>query len=263
MKWFAALMSCVFVALTGLAQSTAPAPLGLVLQASYRGYLLPEGAYVPAPADILIHPEIETTMAVRAGDAVSIDFIADGKTLSSAKAVWHDAGKFSPPGSLQPLILSRAQFLVPNCVWTNLSQGSHTISLRAYHFHGLTASAGPMHFTVIPPLPHQPPRGTHTLTGKQRPPIGPGQVAVFRQAPRGTFEVVGTVTARAVILSPRDSQGALAELRTQAGLMGANCVVIDQASHTGGQPFGGPAGTFKLPQIFLSGRAIYVPPATQ
>ena len=58
MKWFAALMSCVFVALAGFAQSTALTPLGLVLQTSYQGYLLPDGAYVPAPADLLIHPEI-------------------------------------------------------------------------------------------------------------------------------------------------------------------------------------------------------------
>lgn len=256
-------MLCIWVASVGFAQTPALAPLGISMQLGFYGYLLPDRALVPAPANIFIHPEITTTMALHAGDTVTIDFIGDGKTLSSARAVWHEAGTFTSPGMPRPLVLSHAQFVVPNCIWTNVPQGSRTVTVRAYNFRGLTASAGPMHFKVIPPLPRQRPFGTHKLTGKQRPAVAPGAVTLLHKSPPGTFDVVGIVSVSESTLEPQVSPEALAELKKQAALMGANGVIVDKAARSKGLPFAGPDGKFQLPEGRLSGRAIYVPAQLQ
>ena len=253
MKIFVGMVFSWFVALTTMAQSPAGAPLQARVQVSFHGYLLPEGAYVPAPVDMFIHPVLEPSIPMHPGDTVAVDFFGDGKKLCSAKAVWHNAS-FNK-GTGQPL---PAQFLVPNCIWTNISQGSHVVTIQAHGLQGLSTSTGPMHFTVLPPLPPQPPVGTHMLTGKKRPPTESEAVKVFRMAPKATYEVVGSVTARAQATQPKSVQDAIAEIRKQAALLGANGVIIDKASHSDGVPFGGPNKTFALPEIRMAGRAIYV-----
>jgi hypothetical protein len=260
MKIFIGLAVGLLVALAGFAQSPAGASVELSVQVSFHAYLLPEGAYVPAPADMFIHPALKPLVTMHVGDAVRIDFFGDGKKLCSAKAVWRDATRRTAPGQSQPSV-PPAQFMVPNCVWTNVSQGGHVVTIQAYDLHGLPVSAGPVHFTVLPPIPPQPPTGTHTLTGKQRPSVNPALVKVLRLAPQGTYEVTGKVTARVSREWPQGMQDAVAEISKQAAQLGANGVIVDSVNHSDGIPFSGPNKMFILPEIRVAGRAIYVPPA--
>jgi uncharacterized protein YbjQ (UPF0145 family) len=260
MKIFISSVFGMLVALSGLAQNMAGAPVQVSVQVSFHAYLIPEGAYVPAPADMFIHPILEPSIPMHAGDSVMIDFFGDGKKLSSAKAVWHDATPHMVPGQAQPAYILPPQFMVPNCVWTNVSQGVHVVKIQAHGLQGFSASAGPVHFTVLPPIPPQPPEGTHTLTGKQRPAAKPESVKVFRVAPQGTYEVVGKVTARVSSKWPEGTPDALAEIRKQAAQLGANGVIVDNVNHSDGMPFSGPNKIFSIPMIRMAGRAIYTPP---
>ncbi len=261
MKNFIGLVLGLFVALAGFAQSRADVPVGLSVQVAFKGYLLPEGAYVLAPADMFIHPVLQPLVTMHAGDAVTIDFFGDGKKLCSAKAVWHDATSSTGSSLAQPASMVPAQFTVPNCVWTNVSQGSHVVTIQAYGLRGPSVSAGPMHFAVLPPLPPRPSTGTHILTGKQRPPTNPGLVKILRLAPQGAYEIVGKVTARVSGKWPQGMQDALTEISKQAAQLGANRVIVDNVNHSDGVPFSGPSKTFAVPEIRMAGRAIYVPTA--
>ena len=59
MRIFIGLAFGFFVALAGFAQSPTGMPVELQLQVSLHAYLLPEGAYVLAPADMFIHPVLK------------------------------------------------------------------------------------------------------------------------------------------------------------------------------------------------------------
>ena len=99
-----------------------------------------------------------------------------------------------------------------------------------------------MHFVVLPPLPPQPPSGTHTLTGKtKRSPANPELVKIFRSAPQKAYEVVGKVTARVSRKWPQGMQDALTEISRQAAQLGANGVLVENVNHSDGMPFSGPS----------------------
>ncbi len=144
----------LFRTFEGLTQpSSAPAEsLTVSVEPLCKGKRLEDQAIVPAPANIFIFVHLETTANMRAGDAVNIDFFADGEKLCSDRAVWHDAIRPSNrPGIASPMIVAPAQFGLPSCEWTNAPAGKHTLTARAYGFHNLSATSEPVHITVLTP----------------------------------------------------------------------------------------------------------------
>jgi len=259
MKSGIVLILSLLIGFSGLAQGSSQAQLQLSMKVLFDGSIIPEGALVPGPVDFFIHPDVTTTMPVHAGDTVMIDFFDDGKKLTSAKALWRDATTTALlPGQTKPEYKIPAQFIVPNCRWTNVPVGSHLLSIRAYNFHGLSASVS-LHVTVLPPLPRRPVSGTHTLTGKQRPPFKPELVRIAHAVPGGTYEVIGTVTARAPGTKQQDELDALGEIKKQAAEMGANCVIVGQTHRSDPMPYSGSNGTFVVPETRVSGQAVYLP----
>lgn len=79
--------------------------------------------------------------------------------------------------------------------------------------------------------------GTHQVTGTLRPPVPPEAVMIYHQMPDHA-QVVGTITADSYGgLTLTDANGdALQKLRTEAGRMGANGVVLNA---TNDQPMDG------------------------
>lgn len=247
------------MALSGWAQNAGPAPLGLTMGVLFEGNILPEGANVAQPVQFFIHPELQPTVAMHEGDAVTLDFFADGNKLTSAKAIWHDAQTpRTAPGQARPAYVVPAQFRIPNYIWTNVPTGSHHISIRAYGFRDFPAVSVSVHITVIPPLPPVPVCGTHTLTGAARPPLKPEQVTLLHAKPSGAYEVVGKVAGIAPGLGRQDEQDALNELKKQAALIGANGVIIGQESQSKGKPFSINTPMIIPPQTRVMGEAIYL-----
>ena len=243
-----------------------PASLKISMRALYLGFDLPDDAVIYAPATVFIMPWVDTSLPVHADDTVTIDFFADGRKLSSGKAIWHDEinpSKNARPGEAVPMFIAPAQFSYPQGEWSSIPEGKHVILLRAYDFHGLSAFSEALHFTVLPPRPVEPVSGTHVVTGKQRPPLKPEQMRISHAPvpPRLRYEVIGRVTARA---PGRWSQDACtAELKSQAAQMGANRVIIDPLERRSDSAFSITNKIFAEPEIHLSGQAVYVlPPAT-
>lgn len=226
----------------------------------FDGNIIPEGAFVPGPVAFFIHPDINATLPVHAGETMNIDFYADGRRLTSAKATWHDAS-VPPvlPGQTQPAYRVPAQFLVPNYIWTNVPVGSHVLSIRAYGFHGLTLNPPTLHVSVLPPLPRQPVFGTHAVSGKLHPALKPEQVRFISALPHAVYEIAGTVSARAPGTKRKDADAGYAELKRQAALMGANCVILGPVQRNPGTPFSVGKVMFSPPETRLSGEALYVP----
>jgi hypothetical protein len=256
MKLLTASMFGLFIALSGLAQNASPGPLGLTMSVLFSGYILPDGANIPQPVQFFIHPDFKPKVAMHAGDTVMLEFFADGKRLTSAKAVWHDVEvPKEAPGQSYTV---PAQFVVPNYIWTNVPTGSHELSIRASGFHDIPAVTVSQHITVIAPLPPVPVYGSHKLTGKARTPLNPGQVRLINSMPAGGYEIIGTVTAIAPGTSQQGEKDALSELKKQAALMGANCVVIGPATHADGKPFSVNSVMITPAQTRVSGQALYL-----
>src|ERR1700733_13649050 len=200
MKAFLRAVFIVCLMATFDVQAQTPASLEISMRALYLGFELPDGAVIYAPATVYIMPWVETSLAVHAGDTVTIDFFTDGRKLMSDKAVWHDEinpSKNARPGEAVPMFISPAQFSYPQGVWANVPEGKHVILLRAYDFRGLSAFSEALHFTVLPPRPVEAISGTHVVTGKQRAPLKPEQVRISHAPPppRLRYEVIGRVTA--------------------------------------------------------------------
>jgi len=215
------------------------------------------------PPNLFIHPDVKTVMAVHAGDTVMIDFFVDCKRLCSGKAIWHNMViPPTQPGQAKPTYMVPAQFVVPNCIWTNVTEGNHVLKVRASDFHSLSAISAPVHITVLPPLPVEPPKGTHIISGRSFPALRPEQVQLSKTRPPVAYATIGTVSAQTTGQWPRDSKEAFDELKIQAAQMGANWVIIDRISQSKGTMFSDKMTAFAEPEIYLSGRAIYVPPRT-
>ncbi len=151
---FLVLLMVLLMACEGVSQpSSAPAEsLTVSVEPLCKGKRLEDGASVPAPANVFIFVHLETTAKMHAGDAVNIDFFADGEKLCSDKAVWHDAIRPSNrPGMASPMIVAPAQFGLPSCEWTNAPAGKHTLTARAYGFHNLSATSEPVGITILAP----------------------------------------------------------------------------------------------------------------
>ena len=152
-------LGCLFMAGCDVAQTSgAPSEnssqntLEISIQALCEGKILSDGATVPAPAEIYIMPHVETSVAMRAGDTVNIDFYADTNKLCSTKAVWRDAIKPSNrPNQFSPMIMAPAEFGYSFCAWTNGTAGAHTLTARASGLHGLSAISAPVQITIVPP----------------------------------------------------------------------------------------------------------------
>jgi hypothetical protein len=247
------------------ARAQTPASLGISMKALYLGFELPDDAVIYAPATVFIMPWVETSLPLHAGDTVTIDFLTDGRKLSSGKAVWHDEinpSKNARPGEAVPMFIAPAQFNYPQPEWANIVEGKHVILLRAYDFHGLSAFSKAIHFTVLPPLPSKPVSGTRVVTGRQRPPLKPEQVRIsWAPAPPSLhYEVIGRVTARA---PGRWSQDAcFEELKKQAAQIGANRVLIDTPDRSNDWTLSITNKTFAEPDAHLAGLAVYVAPPT-
>jgi hypothetical protein len=163
------------------------------------------------------------------------------------------------PGQTQPAYRIPAQFMVPNYIWTNATVGSHVLSIHAYGFHGVSINPPSWQVNVLPPLPRPPVQGTHVVTGKEHYPFKPEQVRLAKTFPNATYEVVGSVAALVPGDEPQDVQTALAELKRQAALMGANWIILDPIYHTDETLFSLKPSKFSLPQTRASGKALYAP----
>lgn len=258
MKFFLCFLG-LLIGLSGRGQTAGGRVLQISIRALCDGSTLPEGAFVPGPVDLFVHPDITTTFPVHPGDSVKIDFFCDGRKLCSGKAVWRDAAvPPTLPGQAAPRYRIPAQFVYPNCLWTNVPPGRHVLSARAFGFHNFSAETAPLQITVLSPPVHRPPSGTRRLTGKQHPPLQPNQVRIFKPSKAARYEVVGLVTARADGAQPADFGEAILELKTQAGFLGANGIILEKLMRSPGTPFSTKNVAFAPPEIQMVGRAIYL-----
>lgn len=92
-------------------------------------------------------------------------------------------------------------------------------------------------------------RGTHIVTGKQRPSVPTEAVQLYPTAP-DHYEIIGVVNARARGSGQTQTDRATRELKHQASLIGANGIILNPIEHNG------LAGR----KLNLSGQAIYVLP---
>lgn len=103
--------------------------------------------------------------------------------------------------------------------------------------------------------------GTHLVTGTQRKALSADDVTIYTEFPE-QYEVIGIVTASSD--AGWTAQGSLnyavAELKKQAALIGANGIVIERVEETG-------SGGIFIENIYViesaqkvSGKAIYVEP---
>jgi hypothetical protein len=112
--------------------------------------------------------------------------------------------------------------------------------------------------------------GTHIVTGKQRSPIKPEQVVIY-QVPPAKFEVVGIVNAQSSGNRQFHMDAALAELKRQASLVGANGIILGGVNPGGegvgvatgygfgnGMSFSGTSVGVSAFGIQLTGQAIFV-----
>lgn len=225
----------------------------------FDGNIIPNGANIAQPVQFFIHPELQPTVTVHAGDTVILDFFADDRKLTSAKAVWHNTEiPKAAPGQAAPQYTVPAQFYVPNYIWTNVPTGSHELSIRVHGFHDLPAVTIAERITVLAPLPPAPISGSHKVTGKARPPVNPEQVRLINAMPGSGYDIIGTVTAIAPGIKKQNEQDALSELKKQAALMGANAVVLGPMTQSPGKPFSVNSIMIVPPQTRVSGQAIYL-----
>lgn len=91
--------------------------------------------------------------------------------------------------------------------------------------------------------------GTHTLTGIPHPPL-PWESVQLYQTPPPHYEVVGLVTARTRGSSQWRMDQATRKLKTQAGKLGANGIILNPVEHSG----------LLGRKLNLSGQAIFVLP---
>ncbi len=106
--------------------------------------------------------------------------------------------------------------------------------------------------------------GTHIVTGTQRAPVPPDRVKLY-QIPPAQFEIIGIVNSKAPGRSQHRMDMVINELKSQAGKIGANGVLLSVGpSMNGGEGFAGVSsgGTVFAggvgDTIQLSGQAIYV-----
>lgn len=115
--------------------------------------------------------------------------------------------------------------------------------------------------------------GSYELTGKKRPAIDESQVTVFEEAPRFSYEVVGTVTSSGKNGFSDESrrEKAINELKAEAAKIGANGVILQKVKQSSFKSNGiglglslgsGGIGTgigsgFSLPAAQAMGQAIY------
>ncbi len=69
--------------------------------------------------------------------------------------------------------------------------------------------------------------GSHVVTGMPAPPVSPEGVMIYNTAPE-RYDVIGTVTAR-IEASGKEADGkCIAELKNQAGKIGANGIILGE-----------------------------------
>lgn len=153
------LILCLFVgcavAPTGVFAQT-NATLKVSMTVLFQGRDVTNGEAVHAPANFYMFPSVRATPEPQPGQAMTIDFYADGHLLSSQEAVWHaelNPSKTARPGEAVPLFIRPAQFFYKSADWTNVPEGPHVLEARAHGIHGISASSPPMHITVLPPPP--------------------------------------------------------------------------------------------------------------
>jgi len=123
---------------------------------------------------------------------------------------------------------------------------------------------------------------SHVVTGNPRPPISPNDVKVYLQPP-AQFEEIGVIDATSqgsfAVTSQQNMDKAIARMKAQAALLGANGVLLQGVSDTqsgsiglggGGASYGGGGGSsvggggsFGIYNKATHGLAIYVPPNAQ
>ena len=144
------LLAILFFGSRAFAQTNSPLTVSIKLLC--QGKSLTNGAAVRAPAMIVWFPDLETTMTMRPGETVDLDFLVDGKLICSGKAEWHDAIRPSDrPGRIHPMIVSRAGFGYSLCDWTNPPPGDHVVTLLARGPGKISAVSPPFDITVLPP----------------------------------------------------------------------------------------------------------------
>ncbi len=143
------LLIILFFGSRALAQTNPPLTVSIKLLC--QGKSLTNGAVVRAPAMISWFPNLKTTLLMRAGDTVDLDFLVDGKKICSGAAEWHNAfGPSNRPGRFEPMIMARAGFGYSLCDWTNPPPGAHVITLLARGPKKLAAASPPFYLTVLP-----------------------------------------------------------------------------------------------------------------
>lgn len=102
--------------------------------------------------------------------------------------------------------------------------------------------------------------GSHIITGTVRPAISPEAVKIYADAP-ANFEKIGFITAVCADGNlQRGSDKRVSELKRQAGLLGANGVLLGADTKNPPVPIGTPYGVVNADNgSTLNGIAIFVP----
>ena len=111
----------------------------------------PHIAGMKAPANINIQAYVRLDQSgLKTGDSVKVEFFADSKSISTAKAIWHDTIRpHAAPGQAVPMWIMPAGFYPALCTWKKVPAGNYSLTARATWTNGLSTVSAPIPVTVI------------------------------------------------------------------------------------------------------------------
>jgi hypothetical protein len=112
--------------------------------------LWPPHADLKAPALINIQAYVRLDEpGLKAGDSVNVEFFANSKSISSARAIWHDTIRpHAAPGQAVPMWIMPAGFYPALCTWKKVPAGNYSVTARATWTNGLSAVSAPIPVTI-------------------------------------------------------------------------------------------------------------------
>jgi hypothetical protein len=115
--------------------------------------LWPPHADLKAPATLNIQAYVKLNEpGLKAGDSVNVEFLADSKSIGSAKAIWHDTIRpHAAPGAATPMWIMPAGFYPALCTWKKIPVGNHSVTAQATWTNGLSTVSAPIPVTVTSP----------------------------------------------------------------------------------------------------------------
>jgi hypothetical protein len=113
----------------------------------------PHMVALKAPASVNIQAYVRLNEpGLKAGDSVNIEFFANSKSISTAKAIWHDTIRpHAASGQAVPMWIMPAGFYPALCTWKKVPAGDYSLTAHATWTNGLSAVSAPMPVTITSP----------------------------------------------------------------------------------------------------------------